>query len=85
VRVEEFRGFISFNLDPKVRPLAELWGNLGTEIMHWAPDIEELTFVRRLTYDIRSNWKNVVYNSLECHYCPTAHQEFCTLIDEMDT
>ena len=32
--------------------------NLENEIKHWAPDIEKLTFGRRLTYDIKSNWKN---------------------------
>ncbi|MEY8842126.1 RHO alpha subunit C-terminal catalytic domain-containing protein, partial [Cribrihabitans sp. XS_ASV171] len=49
-----------------------------------APDIDRLTFGHRLTYDIRSNWKNVVDNFLECYHCPTAHKDFCTLVD-MDT
>ncbi|MEM7240056.1 MAG: RHO alpha subunit C-terminal catalytic domain-containing protein, partial [Pseudomonadota bacterium] len=35
-------------------------------------------------YDIKSNWKNVVDNFLECYHCPTAHKDFCTLVD-MDT
>ena len=48
------------------------------------PDIETLTHGHRLTYDIRANWKTVVDNFLECYHCPTAHRDFCTLI-EMDT
>ena len=84
VRVEEFCGFVFVNLDPEAAPLAQQSGNLETEIRHWAPDIEQLTFGHRLTYDIRSNWKNVVDNFLECYHCPTAHKDFCDLVD-MDT
>ncbi len=84
VRVEEFCGFVYVNLDPDAPPLSTQTGTLETEIRHWAPDVEHLTFGHRLTYDIRSNWKNVVDNFLECYHCPTAHKDFCTLI-EMDT
>ncbi len=84
VQVEEFAGFVFVNLDNDARPLAEVSGDLQTEIRHWAPDIEDLTFGHRLTYDIKSNWKNVVDNFLECYHCPTAHKDFCDLVD-MDT
>lgn len=84
VKVEEFCGFVYVNLDPQAEPLAKLSGDLETEIRHWAPDIDNLTFGHRLTYDIRSNWKNVIDNFLECYHCPTAHKDFCTLVD-MDT
>ena len=84
VRVEAFCGFIYVNLDSNAAPLAEQSGDLGREIMYWAPEVEELTFGHRLTYDIKSNWKNVVDNFLECYHCPTAHKDFCTLVD-MDT
>lgn len=84
VQVEEFAGFVFVNLDPKAASLADQSGNLETEIRHWAPDIDKLTFGKRLTYDIKSNWKNVVDNFLECYHCPTAHKDFCDLVD-MDT
>lgn len=84
VQVEEFCGFIYVNLDPGAASLSEQSGNLATEIRHWAPDIDDLTFGHRLTYDIKSNWKNVVDNFLECYHCPTAHKDFCDLVD-MDT
>lgn len=84
VRVEAFCGFIYVNLDPEAQSLSLISGQLGDEIRHWAPDIEDLTFAHRLTYDIRSNWKNVVDNFLECYHCPTAHKDFCDLVD-MDT
>ena len=84
VQVEEFCGFVFVTLDPDAATMREQTENLETEIRHWAPDIEHLTFGHRLTYDIRSNWKNVVDNFLECYHCPTAHKDFCDLVD-MDT
>lgn len=84
VRVEEFCGFVYVNLDRGTQSLADMSGDLASEIQHWAPDIEDLTFAHRLTYDIKSNWKNVVDNFLECYHCPTAHKDFCDLV-EMDT
>lgn len=84
VQVEEFAGFVFVNLDPQAASLADQSGNLETEIRHWAPDIDKLTFGKRLSYDIKSNWKNVVDNFLECYHCPTAHKDFCDLVD-MDT
>ncbi len=81
VQVEEFCGFVFVNLDPSALPLQTLSAPLESEIRHWAPDIERLTFGHRLTYDIQSNWKNVVDNFLECYHCPTAHKDFCTLVD----
>lgn len=84
VQVETFCGFVFVNLDPEAPSLKAQSGALATEIMEWAPDVENLTFAHRLTYDIQSNWKNVVDNFLECYHCPTAHKDFCTLVD-MDT
>ncbi|MEL7202627.1 MAG: ring-hydroxylating oxygenase subunit alpha [Pseudomonadota bacterium] len=84
VQVEEFCGFVFVNLDPDAKSLQEQTGTLETEIRHWAPDVENLTFGHRLTYSIKSNWKNVVDNFLECYHCPTAHKDFCDLVD-MDT
>ncbi len=81
VRVEAFCGFIYVNLDPQAPSLASQSGALGEEIMAFAPDVEELTLAHRLTFDIRSNWKNVIDNFLECYHCPVAHKDFCSLLD----
>jgi choline monooxygenase len=40
-----------------------------------------LTHAKRLTYDIRSNWKTVIDNFLECYHCHIAHKEFVDLVD----
>ncbi len=84
VQVEEFGGFVYVNLDPAARPLAEQAGDLAEEIARWAPDVASLTHAKRLNYEVRSNWKNVIDNFLECYHCHIAHKEFVDLVD-MDT
>jgi carnitine monooxygenase subunit len=84
VQVEEFGGFVYVNLDLTALSLAEQAGDLGQEIAHWVPDIDQLTFAHRLSYTIESNWKNVIDNFLECYHCHVAHKDFVSLVD-MDT
>jgi len=84
VQVEEFGGFVYVNLDLTAPSLVEQADDLGREIAHWAPDIEQLTFAHRLSYTIESNWKNVIDNFLECYHCHVAHKDFVSLVD-MDT
>ncbi len=81
IQVEVFCGFVFVNLDPNAPALADLSEALADEIDFWVPDIEQLTFAKRLNYEIRANWKNVVDNFLECYHCPIAHKDFCTLVD----
>jgi choline monooxygenase len=84
VQVEELCGLVYVNLDAAAQPLSEQAADLAAEIEQWAPDVAELTHARRLTYDVRSNWKNVIDNFLECYHCHIAHKEFVDLVD-MDT
>jgi carnitine monooxygenase subunit len=84
VQVEEFGGFVYVNLDPTAAPLGEQAGDLAADIARWAPDVASLTHAKRLTYDVRTNWKNVIDNFLECYHCHIAHKEFVDLVD-MDT
>ncbi len=84
VQIELFGGFVYVNLDPNAAALVEQAGDLAAEIERWAPDITNLTFAHRLSYDIESNWKNVIDNFLECYHCHVAHKDFVSLVD-MDT
>ncbi|MET0523523.1 MAG: ring-hydroxylating oxygenase subunit alpha [Nocardioides sp.] len=84
VQVEEFGGFVYVNLDPRAAALGEQAGDLAADIARWAPDVADLTHAKRLTYDVRTNWKNVIDNFLECYHCHIAHKEFVDLVD-MDT
>jgi phenylpropionate dioxygenase-like ring-hydroxylating dioxygenase large terminal subunit len=84
VQVEEFGGFVYVNLDLAAASLGEQAEDLAVEIARWAPDVAELTHAKRLAYDVRTNWKNVIDNFLECYHCHIAHKEFVDLVD-MDT
>ncbi|MFC7493422.1 MULTISPECIES: aromatic ring-hydroxylating oxygenase subunit alpha [unclassified Nocardioides] len=84
IQVEEFCGMVYVNLDPAAPGLHEQAGDLAEEIAFWAPDVADLTFAKRLTYDVSTNWKNVIDNFLECYHCHIAHKEFVDLVD-MDT
>jgi choline monooxygenase len=81
VKIETFLGFLFINLDPTASPLAVLSGDLANEVRRYVPEVEKLTFSRRLTFDLKANWKNVVDNYLECYHCPPAHPAFSDLID----
>jgi choline monooxygenase len=81
IAVEEFAGLVYVNLDRQATPLAEQAGDLAAEIARWAPDVAELTHAKRLTYDVKTNWKNVIDNFLECYHCHIAHKEFVSLVD----
>jgi len=84
VLVEEFGGMVYVNLDPAATPLGEQAADLAEEIASWAPDVAALTHAKRLSYDVATNWKNVIDNFLECYHCHIAHKEFVDLVD-MDT
>lgn len=84
VQIEIFCHLVFVNLDPDAAPLAQQSGDLASEIMGFAPDLANLTFATRLTYNIKANWKSVVDNFLECYHCPVAHKGFSSMID-MDT
>ncbi len=81
VRVEEFGGFVYVNLDRSATSLADVAGDLAVEIERWAPDVRELHHTHRLSFDVASNWKNVIDNFLECYHCHPAHPEFVSLVD----
>jgi phenylpropionate dioxygenase-like ring-hydroxylating dioxygenase large terminal subunit len=56
IAVEEFGGFVHVNLDSSAAPLAQQAPDLLAEIERWAPDVAGLTFAKRLTYDVKSDW-----------------------------
>jgi Rieske 2Fe-2S family protein len=44
--------------------------------------IENLTVGRRITYDVRANWKLIVENFMECYHCATIHPELTEVLPE---
>ncbi len=81
VRVEEFCGFVFVNLDPKARPMAEVYPGLAETVHRLHPADTPLLPACEIVFDIAGNWKNVADNFLECYHCAPAHKAFVDLVD----
>jgi Rieske 2Fe-2S family protein len=44
--------------------------------------IEGLQVGRRISYDVRANWKLIVENFMECYHCATIHPELTEVLPE---
>ncbi|WP_086819370.1 aromatic ring-hydroxylating dioxygenase subunit alpha [Allokutzneria sp. NRRL B-24872] len=44
--------------------------------------VDELTLGRRITYDVKANWKLIVENFMECYHCATIHPELTEVLPE---
>lgn len=81
VRVEVFCGFVFVNLDEDAKPLADQAADLEEEIRKYCPKVDDLVFARRDTFSVKSNWKVLVDNFLECYHCDPAHRDFVDLVN----
>jgi len=81
VRVEVFCGMVFVNLDVDATPLAELVPDLEKEIRAYCPTVDELQYAARDRYEVKSNWKVMIDNFLECYHCAPAHRDFVDLVD----
>ncbi|MFT5399242.1 MAG: phenylpropionate dioxygenase-like ring-hydroxylating dioxygenase large terminal subunit [Gammaproteobacteria bacterium] len=81
VRVEVFCGMLFVNLDPTAASLSEQTGELESEIRKFCPRLDEVVFAQRDDYRVKSNWKVLVDNFLECYHCQPAHKDFVNLVD----
>jgi Rieske 2Fe-2S family protein len=64
-------GHIFLNANPQPEPLAVQLGDLPARFAAWR--MEELRLDRRITYEVRANWKLIVANYNECLHCPVLH------------
>lgn len=44
--------------------------------------IDSLEVGRRITYDVKANWKLIVENFMECYHCATIHPELTAVLPE---
>ncbi|MFI1337454.1 aromatic ring-hydroxylating dioxygenase subunit alpha [Streptomyces sp. NPDC020845] len=44
--------------------------------------IEDLRLGRRITYDVKANWKLIIENFMECYHCATIHPELTEVLPE---
>ena len=87
VRVEQFLGFLLFNLDPDAESFEVLAPELEAEIRQYVPRLDDLVPVQQegpSEATLRCNWKIALDNSIECYHCGPAHPAFVDLVD-LDT
>jgi phenylpropionate dioxygenase-like ring-hydroxylating dioxygenase large terminal subunit len=81
VQVEVFCGMVFVNLDPDATSLKEQTGDLENEIRTYCPSVDDMKFAQRDEFGVKSNWKLLVDNFLECYHCAIAHKDFVDLVD----
>ncbi|WP_042350633.1 aromatic ring-hydroxylating oxygenase subunit alpha [Bacillus massiliigorillae] len=81
IKVELFCNLIFINFDENAPSMQKLYPDLEKEIYERLPQVDSLTFSKRLSYNVKANWKNINDNYLECHHCAVAHPQFVQMID----
>src|SRR5512132_556987 len=71
VRADTWDGHVFLSLSADAPPLAEQLGDLPARFAPWR--MAELRLGRRITYDVRANWKLIIQNYNECLHCPNLH------------
>ncbi|MCG5213861.1 aromatic ring-hydroxylating dioxygenase subunit alpha [Streptosporangium sp. KLBMP 9127] len=87
VHVREWLGYVwacladeppSFE-EEVVGACVERLGDLGVLDRY---QVGELEVGRRITYDVRANWKLIIENFMECYHCATIHPELTEVLPE---
>lgn len=72
VRMEVWLGFVFICFAQDAPPLADYLGDLADHLRSY--DFESMVTVRRATFEVKSNWKLYVENSMENFHLPTVHR-----------
>ncbi|GAB6900392.1 aromatic ring-hydroxylating oxygenase subunit alpha [Kineosporia succinea] len=55
---------------------------LGGEGLIGGWQVDDLSVGRRITYDVKANWKLIIENFMECYHCATIHPELTEMLPE---
>ncbi|HWP81191.1 MAG TPA: aromatic ring-hydroxylating dioxygenase subunit alpha [Bacteroidota bacterium] len=79
IRLEEWEGLVFVDLSGTATSLNSILKDIPARITPF--DLKTKTFFRRVTYDIRCNWKVYIDNYLEGYHLPYVHPELAKLLD----
>ena len=82
VSVGTWGPFVFANPDPHAEPLSGALGDLPDVVVEHGLNVETMRFNRRVSFEIRANWKIALENYLECYHCPVNHPGLVEVIDE---
>ena len=71
VKLNVWDGHIFLNLGEHPQPLLHQLSDLPQKFEHWG--MNELQLYRRISYDVKANWKLIIMNYNECLHCPILH------------
>ncbi len=71
VNLHVWEGFIFLNLAKSHEPFEQAFAPLLNKFDGW--NLSLLKSARRITYDVKANWKFIFQNYNECYHCPTVH------------
>ncbi|HEY7566363.1 MAG TPA: aromatic ring-hydroxylating dioxygenase subunit alpha [Gemmatimonadaceae bacterium] len=69
--VAEWEGFVLVNLAREPEPFETAFAPVIRRFARY--NLEAITTIRRIEYDVKANWKLVLQNYNECLHCPTIH------------
>lgn len=79
VQIDIWEDMIFINLSENPMPVASTFEGIPERI---APiSLRSKKFYKRVTYDVKCNWKVYVDNYLEGYHLPYVHPELCNLLD----
>ncbi|MPZ58330.1 MAG: Rieske 2Fe-2S domain-containing protein [Rhizobiales bacterium] len=73
IRLETWLGFIFICFDEEAAPLSSYLGDLDQHVKSYG--FESMVTVRRETFELPTNWKFYVENSMEHFHLPTVHEK----------
>ncbi|MCD2188166.1 MULTISPECIES: aromatic ring-hydroxylating oxygenase subunit alpha [Actinomycetospora] len=62
--------------------IGDVTARLGSPDAIVGYDVAGLKLGRRISYDVRANWKQIVENFMECYHCGTIHPELTEVLPE---
>ncbi|MCX2733810.1 aromatic ring-hydroxylating dioxygenase subunit alpha [Saccharopolyspora sp. NFXS83] len=87
VHVREWLGYVWLCLaeDPpsfEDTVVNDVTNRLGTPDAIVGYQVADLKLGRRIEYDVKANWKQIVENFMECYHCATIHPELTEVLPE---
>lgn len=75
IKTEIWDGYIWINLDENSPSLKESFGLPESWEVYKQYDMENLKLGKKITYNVKANWKLVMENASECYHCGNIHPE----------
>lgn len=73
IKLHEICGLIFVNLDPQATHFSQDFPDLEESLRTYIPNIDQLTIGHSQQFRVKSNWKNLIDNSVDNYHTPFVH------------